>query len=187
MVNIKKDYKLKAKEAEKRAKELVREKDAFLERNTNKSMASFTDEILQKTNDIEISLANAYWEAAENWIAAKNPKKAIECYHLAGRTYGDLFQNRFTKRKDVEEYRARCYKAIRYQERLEKVRRGKWHGLEGMAKTTAIVGILGGIFLLSSGITGNVIGSLNQTSSNWIGGALFLVGLLGAFLYFRKR
>ena len=40
---------------------------------------------------------------------------------------------------------------------------------------------------LSSNITGNVVGNLNQTSSNWIGGILFIVGLFGVFFYFRKR
>jgi hypothetical protein len=50
----------------------------------------------------------------------------------------------------------------------------------------AIIGIVVGIFFLSSNITGNVIGSLNQTSSNWIGIILFVIGLIGAFAYFRK-
>jgi len=49
------------------------------------------------------------------------------------------------------------------------------------------IGSIAGLFFLSSNITGNVIGSLNQTSSNWIGGILFILGLVGTFAYFRKR
>ena len=51
----------------------------------------------------------------------------------------------------------------------------------------AIVLICGAMFFLSGNLTGNVIGSLNQTSSNWIGGVLFVVGLVGAFIYFKRR
>lgn len=59
-------------------------------------------------------------------------------------------------------------------------------GLESKtAVTTAIIGFLGSIFFFSNNITGNVIG--NSTSSNWIGGILFAVGLMGAFFYFRSR
>lgn len=59
-------------------------------------------------------------------------------------------------------------------------------GLEIATATTAIIGVIGGFFFLSTGITGNVIGNLNSTSSNIIGGALFFVGLVGAFFYFKK-
>jgi len=60
-------------------------------------------------------------------------------------------------------------------------------GLEKIAITTAIIGVFTGLFLLSSNITGNVIGSLNRTSTNWIGVILFVIGLVGAFAYFKKR
>lgn len=53
--------------------------------------------------------------------------------------------------------------------------------------TAAIIGIIAGIFFLSGNLTGNVIGSLNQTSSNWIGGALFIIGLAGAVMFFRRK
>ncbi|MBM3230425.1 DUF1275 domain-containing protein [Candidatus Pacearchaeota archaeon] len=67
-------------------------------------------------------------------------------------------------------------------------------GLETLlnSKTKRIMGFvgLGGVILsilfFSSNMTGNVIG-LNQTSTNWIGGILFLVGLIGVLAYFRKR
>lgn len=59
--------------------------------------------------------------------------------------------------------------------------------LEKTVGFSSIILIVGSIFFLSFNLTGNVIGSINQTSSNWIGGVLFLIGLVGAFAYFRKK
>ncbi len=56
-----------------------------------------------------------------------------------------------------------------------------------ISATAAIIGILGGLFFLSSNITGNVIGNLTNSTSNWIGAELFIFGLISAFTYFRKR
>jgi len=49
----------------------------------------------------------------------------------------------------------------------------------------SIVSFLVGIFFLSPNLTGNVIGNLTQTTSNWTGGILFVLGIVGVF-YFRK-
>jgi pilus assembly protein TadC len=48
-------------------------------------------------------------------------------------------------------------------------------------------GIIIGLFFLSSNLTGNVVSSLSQAYSNIIGIALFLIGLVGAFFYFKKE
>jgi len=47
--------------------------------------------------------------------------------------------------------------------------------------------IVGGLFFLSSNITGNAISSVSQNSSNWIGGILLVAGIIGASLYFKKK
>ena len=70
------------------------------------------------------------------------------------------------------------------EDKLEMHGKRKPSRLEGML---AIIGLVSGLFFLSNNFTGNVIGSLNQTSSNIIGAALFLVGIVGAFFYFRRR
>lgn len=67
---------------------------------------------------------------------------------------------------------------------INRENRKRGRKLETAAVATAIIGILGGIFFISYNITGNVIGSLSQVSSNWIGGILFLIGIIGAFVYF---
>ena len=50
---------------------------------------------------------------------------------------------------------------------------------------TAIISLLGGLFFLSSNVTGNVIGS--QSSSNIIGAILLIIGLISGFFWFKKR
>ena len=55
-----------------------------------------------------------------------------------------------------------------------------------VTSTIAIASLAISILFMSSSITGNVISSLNQTSSNFMGGVLFLIGIIAAFVYFRK-
>jgi hypothetical protein len=57
-------------------------------------------------------------------------------------------------------------------------------------RVAAIIGVgsfLLSLMFLSSNLTGNVIGNLNQVLSNWIGGILFIIGLIGALFYFNKK
>lgn len=57
-----------------------------------------------------------------------------------------------------------------------------------VAKEAAIVMlVLGGLIFLSSNMTGNVIGGLNQTSSNWVGAVLLAVGLVAGFFWMKGR
>jgi len=58
---------------------------------------------------------------------------------------------------------------------------------EEVGASVAVIGTIGGIFFLSSNFTGNAISNLSLRSSNIIGAVLFLVGIAGAFFYFRKR
>ncbi len=53
--------------------------------------------------------------------------------------------------------------------------------------TLAIMGLISSIFFFSSNVTGNVIGNLTNSTSNIIGAALFLIGIVGAFFYFRRK
>lgn len=68
----------------------------------------------------------------------------------------------------------------------KRVRGEKSSGLETTAAATAIIGIVGSIFFLSSNFTGNVIG-LNQSTSNFVGAGLFILGLVAAGIYFWKK
>ena len=74
------------------------------------------------------------------------------------------------------------------ERRLGELLRSKRKGLEGTASAvTAIIGIVGGLALLSPNVTGNAIGSLATSTSNIAGIVLFLVGLVGGFFWVRQR
>jgi len=59
--------------------------------------------------------------------------------------------------------------------------------LEKKVITPSIIALMGGLFFLSSNVTGNVIGNMTNSTSNWIGGVLFALGLVGALFYFKKK
>ncbi|MBU1103870.1 MAG: hypothetical protein KJ600_04910 [Nanoarchaeota archaeon] len=83
--------------------------------------------------------------------------------------------------------------APKYRQMAEKVRhraerKSEDGGLEkGVALVLLILGLAGGIFLLSSNITGYVIANLSQGFSNWLGVILLLVGIVGGFFWVRGR
>ncbi|MBU4070149.1 MAG: hypothetical protein KJ646_04165, partial [Nanoarchaeota archaeon] len=66
--------------------------------------------------------------------------------------------------------------------------RQKRNSLESeVTVTIALAGVVSGLIFLSPNLTGNVIGNLSNSSSNIIGGVLFLIGLVGAFFSIRGR
>lgn len=50
-----------------------------------------------------------------------------------------------------------------------------------------IVGLVGGIFFLSSNVTGNAISNLSNTTSSWIGGVLILIGVVALGFWIKNR
>ena len=50
----------------------------------------------------------------------------------------------------------------------------------------SIAFLMASLFFSSLNLTGNVIGESHLTSSNLLGGVLFLVGTIAAFYYLRK-
>jgi len=56
-----------------------------------------------------------------------------------------------------------------------------------MALSLAVVAFIFGVLLSSSNLTGNAIGNLSQTTSNWIGVGIFAIGLVGIFVYLKKK
>lgn len=129
------------------------------------------------------------------YVKAGELRKAMNIYEKNGAENIDL-ATEFShegKKELAEQHYNMAYKAYREAGRLKRILSGqikpmsKPSKLETAAATTAIVGVLAGIFFLSPNATGNVIGILNKTSSNWIGGVLFLIGLVGAFAYFKRK
>lgn len=95
-----------------------------------------------------------------------------------------------------QKYSAHNSKLFRERAAIEHLVSKSWWPLNKLVRkrleqkaniASAIIGICGGLFFLSSNITGNVIGSLTKTFSNSMGVMLFILGLIGAFLYFKKK
>ena len=51
----------------------------------------------------------------------------------------------------------------------------------------AMAGLLGAIFIFYSNFTSNVIGTNINSTSNLVGGALFIIGIVGSFACLRKQ
>ncbi len=49
------------------------------------------------------------------------------------------------------------------------------------------VSLISSILLVSFNLTGNVIANSPNVTLNWVGGVLFVIGLIGSLVYFRKR
>jgi len=59
--------------------------------------------------------------------------------------------------------------------------------LTSTTATASIIGIVGGLFFLSSNITGNAIANVSQSSGNILGTVLLVVGLVAGFFWVKKK
>ena len=90
----------------------------------------------------------------------------------------------FNQKQINQVNRKRLIKIGKYLQRRED--RKKSGGLENLSATIAIIGLIGGLFFLSSNFTGNVIG-LNQSIGNILAAVLLIVGLVAGFFWVRSR
>ena len=122
-----------------------------------------------------LSSSRAYHiKAAELYEEAGMGKAAEANYRLASKMTGELDK---LKKINEEPLAERVHSnAIRLRSnRLEKT-----------AAATSIIGIVSGIFFLSPNITGNIVGNLNQTSTNLIGAILLILGIIAGLFWFNK-
>lgn len=74
------------------------------------------------------------------------------------------------------------------KKRIEDLIEGRKDGIAGkVSVTVSIIGILGGIFFISSSITGNVIATLTNSTSNIIGAGLFALGIVAGIFTLKHR
>ena len=126
--------------------------------------------------DTLIYAAGHFENAADKYEENGNLKKAQANYRLAAKTRNKASGK--DRRNANEIYRTLSSSAA---DRLKRRR------LEGKIEaTTAIIGLIGGLFFLSGNVTGNAIG-LNQSTGNILGAVLLCVGLVGSFFWFRSR
>ena len=114
--------------------------------------------------------------------------KAIRDYEKAASFYNKIANEFSQDTHGREKFTVDAAKYQKCAERLKKLSKGEWHGLEGrITAVVSAISLLGGLFFLSSNLTGNVIGNMTNLTSNWIGGILFAIGLIGAFFYFKNK
>lgn len=136
-----------------------------------------------------LRLAQTCEDAAHNFdeIAERygNKNKSGAKNRLGKNAYKECIKNAVEERRKSKSYisKSEHYKKIV----LNAHPFGKKSGFEKSAVAVSLISLIGGSFLLSFNLTGNVVGNLNQTSSNFIGVILFVLGLIGAFIYFRKK
>lgn len=56
-----------------------------------------------------------------------------------------------------------------------------------LLSTMAVLGLLGSLIFLGLNITGNAIVNLTNNTSSLIGGALFLIGIICSYFWFKKK
>jgi len=56
-----------------------------------------------------------------------------------------------------------------------------------VAVAASVIGLIGGAFFFSNGVTGNAISNLSNTTSSWIGGVLFCIGLVSCFFWIKVK
>lgn len=74
-----------------------------------------------------------------------------------------------------------------YLTKIDEGLKRKHTGLEKIAVTASITGILGGLFFLSTNITGNAIADLTTKTTSFLGAGLLIVGLVAGFFWLRNR
>jgi hypothetical protein len=179
-----------AKELERRAKQAQKKYDRFLKENYKKDSSGkpFTDYVLRESAEMQLSLADIYESAASKYLKARKFKGAIKNYGKACSYYKAVFSH-FVDPGKEKKYKQRYFKTRNTLERLEKIKKRKWHGLEGRTATAsvALIGLGAGIFFLSPNLTGHSISNLTQVATNIIGGSLFVIGVIGSYFYLKKR
>ena len=71
--------------------------------------------------------------------------------------------------------------------RMLKSKYGGQGGLEKATATASIVGLVAGIFFLSTNITGNAIADMATKTTSFLGAGLLIVGLVAGFFWLKGR
>jgi preprotein translocase subunit SecY len=56
-----------------------------------------------------------------------------------------------------------------------------------LSGVVSIVSFIGAFFFLSVRVTGNAVAGVTSTGAAYIGGVLFLIGIIAALFYFREK
>ncbi|MBM3247087.1 hypothetical protein FJZ17_00920 [Candidatus Pacearchaeota archaeon] len=186
----------------------VRYKDASSSSKGKYKKSWRTSDSWQDYNPETLSTAaeDAYGAGEWNLKQKEALANAGGCFERAGQLYedaGNLERARFSydrallylrradkqgiwgedeqSKKEVIEHLISSIKRIQKKQRVTK------RGLEKVAATASIIGVLGGIFFLSSNITGNAIADLTTKTTSFLGAGLLIVGLVAGFFYIKDK
>lgn len=132
---------------------------------------------------------NWYSASASFYKTGGDLDTAKKVYDLAEKAHNASLGAMGTEKYDAEasEYMHKQQTKLDRMTRLKSIfDRQNRGGIEKTVATTAVVGLVGGSFFLSSNVTGNVIG-LSNTTSSWIGGVLILIGLIALGFWVKNR
>ena len=135
--------------------------------------------------------AEIFENAARDRFAARDVKKAIKNFEKAADIYDQVSEGYLKEEgnsKSYHQYQTKSVECHRQADRLKRVLKGKWHGLEG--KAAAIIGIGGiilGLFFLSPNITGNTIAIMSTKSQQYVAIGFFVVGILAGYYWFKHK
>jgi hypothetical protein len=126
--------------------------------------------------------------------AAKKRMKAKQYTEAAGNFHHAYIEAKTVNRRKPNTISQEKMKRLKANwDRMYKLNEGKFRIKKRRVLETrltsilAIVGFVIGIFFLQPNITGNVIANLNSVTTNGIGAVFLLIGVVGTFLYFRKK
>ncbi|MBR9701968.1 hypothetical protein GOV13_03525 [Candidatus Pacearchaeota archaeon] len=119
-----------------------------------------------------LNYARGYTGPGRKNYLAKVEESAVK---LGGEVYGPQFDtDEYQDVHDIEQFSRHLRLGL-------SVERGYLPAIIGTA------GLITGLFFLSPNITGNVISTLTNSTSNMIGLVLIVIGLIGAFFFFNSK
>jgi hypothetical protein len=143
-----------------------------------------------------ISITKKYESAGDLYAKAGKFREAESCYRNA-RTYGDVFDEEYMSKLKEKENSLREDRGgtMRFKRLIELKRKSKDINskLEKMILQKNIVALITitflsvSLFFVSSNLTGFAISNLSNSNVQWIGFGFFVIGLIFAFVYFRKK
>jgi len=124
-----------------------------------------------KRYDINQKVSDAYVGVAEAYLTAGDP-------HRAKSNYKDALRHAEPEKKEGIEKKIQEVDKLKEKASLSQFR---------VSSFLSIAAFGGALIFVSTNLTGYAIKSSGYNLSNIIGGGLFLLGLVFAFIYFKKR
>lgn len=88
---------------------------------------------------------------------------------------------------DAKEFENAYQEKVRIARARGRVKPSKEDLTSRLSSIITIAGFVGGIFFLSNNITGNVVGNMTNSTSNFLGAGLLIIGLVAGFFWVKQK